>query len=111
MDWVEANIPGSATIMAADGQATGYLLRRPTLSMVSSEYSPVRWDCDRIQREMRRFGAAFLILYKPSETVAADPVMNESPFFASALTPAPPCGFTIAVENPGIRILKLVRAQ
>jgi hypothetical protein len=105
MRWVESNIPPASTIVAEDGQATGYLLRRPTLSLVDAEYSPVRWDCKRVRDEMLRFRADWLILYKSSLNSRRS-LLNESPFLAAAASQRPPCGFTVAAENSAVRILK-----
>jgi hypothetical protein len=105
--WVESHIPVGESIVAADGQATGYLLHRRTVSMVGPEFSPVRWECDEVRKQLKRFKANFVILYKPSFTVDPESLLNSSSFVATSVTPQPPsCGFVIAAENPAVRILE-----
>ncbi|HVG30745.1 MAG TPA: hypothetical protein VM864_13640 [Pyrinomonadaceae bacterium] len=104
-EWVESNIPAGDVIMAADGQATGHLLRRPTVSMVEAQYSRVRWECDEVKKQFKTYGVKYLILYKPSAAITQDPLMAESEFVAAAVSRTPPCGFTVAAENPYVRIL------
>jgi hypothetical protein len=105
-EWVESNIPEDAVIMAADGQATGHLLRRPTLTVVEAQYSPVRWGCDEVKRQMETYGARYLILYKPSAETE-DPLLSESEFVSTAVTRQPPCGFVVAAENSSVRVLEI----
>jgi hypothetical protein len=104
-DWVETHIPANETVIAADGQATGYLLHRPTISMVSAEHSAARWECDDVKNQMRRFHASFVILPKASPSIDEDALLAESGFVSAALSAQPPCGFAVAAENADIRIL------
>jgi hypothetical protein len=105
LEWVESNIPADDVIVAADGQATGYLLHRPTLSLVGPHFSSVRWGCDEIRKQMKRFNASYLFLYKPSSEIDKDALLAESQLLATP-PQQPPCGFVIAAENSNIRILK-----
>jgi hypothetical protein len=115
LKWVESNIGADDVVVATDGQATGYLLHRPTISMVGPHYSPVRWECDEVKEQMRRFKSSYVILYKPpptpSPTPADDFLVAGSQFVAAAASREPPCGFVVSVENPGVRILKLGGAE
>lgn len=104
--WVDAHIARGDVILAADGQATGYLLGRPTISLVTPEYTQVRWECNEIKKQMERFHACCVILYKPSPETTEDALLSDSRFVAQAATHTPPCGFTIAAENASIRVLK-----
>jgi hypothetical protein len=107
-EWVESHISVGDAIVAADGQATGYLLHRPTISMVGAESSPVRWECDEVREQMKRFRATFVVLYKPSSIIDKDMLLEESWFVATSVSQQPPCGFVIAAENPNVRILESV---
>jgi hypothetical protein len=104
--WVESNIGARDVIVATDGQATGYLLHRPTVSMIGAHYSPVRWECDEVNQEMRRFGSTYVILYKPSSARDDSFLLDESQFVASSVSGQPLCGFAVAAENSNVRILK-----
>jgi len=102
-EWVESHIPAAEPILSENGQATGYLLQHPTLSMVGPEYSSIRWESDEVKRQMARFHARNVVLYKPACTIAP---LGESRFAATAATGPPPAGFVTAAENSCIRILR-----
>ena len=107
--WLDSNVAPDEVIAAVDGQAVGYLVKRPTLSLVPPVYSPVRWECEDILREMARFKARYLIVFKsfpagsPENESSYPP---ESKFIAGSVQEQLACGFTIAAENKGVRILK-----
>lgn len=104
-DWVRTHISQAAVIAAQDGQATGYLFHRRTLGLVESEYSAERWECPEIRNQMNRFGARYLILYRHPDLDTH--LLEESSFAAAAASGQPGCGFVIASENTGVRILEL----
>jgi hypothetical protein len=108
LNWVESNIGKNEVISAAGGQPTGYLLRRPTLSLVGAQYSAVRWECAEVQSAMQVFHSKYLILYKPPPSASDDFLLGESRFVAEAASHEPPCGFSVSAENAGVRILKAV---
>jgi len=105
LEWINSNIGPRETIAASEGQATGYLLRRPMLSLIDPTYSPVHWDCNEVKKQMERFGARYLILYKSLSTFAQDRLFQDSHFLSSATSQHPSCGFVVAAENPDVRIL------
>jgi len=107
MRWFESHVPTDAPIFAADGQATGFLLHHPTIGLVSSQYSTMRWECESMKAEMRRFAARYLILYRVPPSFQGDPVEDESRFLKTAAFEQPSCGYSIAAENENIRILEL----
>jgi hypothetical protein len=110
-DWIASNIPPDATIFSEEGQSTGYLLDRPTVDMIDAEYSPVRWECDVVKEEMRRFHSEFLILYKWDKLREAGRLAKESTFVAESIHLQPPCGFTIVAATPNVLVLKLADAD
>lgn len=61
--WIEENIPRQSPIMAAEGQATGYLLHRKTIGIPERRDSAVDWNEQEVRRTMERFGADYLVLY------------------------------------------------
>ena len=66
-DWIHSNIPHEAVITASCGQATGYLLGHPTLSLVDRRYSRQEWQDAYLIAAMDRFHARWLILYPQAE--------------------------------------------
>jgi hypothetical protein len=108
LKWVDSNMAANDAVAAAEGQATGYLLHRPTMSLVGSQYSREHWECDEVKNQMKRFGAHYLILYKPpASNIDEQSLLTHSHFVATAVSGQPPCGFVIATENPDIRILRI----
>jgi hypothetical protein len=105
LKWVESHLRANDPIVAADGQATGYLLQRPTIGMPNSDYTLVRWECQEVARLMRQFGAGYLIVYKPDPRANDDWLLTQSRFIASSASGKPSCGFDIAAENSGVLVL------
>ncbi len=105
--WIDAHVPPAETVFAGDAQATAYILRRPMVGLVTAEYSPVRWECDSIKRELSRFHARFVVVYTSRNRALGDSLalLSDSPFVAAAVDGPPPCGCSVAAENPDIRIL------
>jgi hypothetical protein len=66
-DWVEREVAPEATlVVASDGQATGYVLKRRILSLVSPQYSDQLWTEEAVREAMNRFGARYLLVYDGS---------------------------------------------
>ncbi len=100
--WIDANIPSRATIVSSDGQATGFALRRKTVSLVPAEYSEQNWDEAALHRLMARYGAEYLILYPKS----SDPVQMESAFLKTLLRGEVPPWLSLAAANPEVRVFR-----
>ena len=100
--WIAANIPAGQVIVATHGQTTGYALKRPTVSLVSREYSTQRWGEPEVRSLMQRYQATFLILY-PGE----DPELYDSPFLSGLLAGVRPPWLTSAARTRGgIQVLR-----
>jgi hypothetical protein len=67
MSWIDTHIPPDAVLVAVDGQATSYVLRRKTLSLVGSQFSNQVWSEKRIRNLMSSYGSEFLILYPEAQ--------------------------------------------
>ena len=108
--WIDANIGVNEAIVAADGQATAHLLGRPTVSMVPADFSMVRWECGEIRKQMERFQARYLILYKafpPGSPENDDFLVEKSRFIGGTAEQQQACGFMVAEENSGVRVLRI----
>jgi hypothetical protein len=92
--WIDAHIGMQEPLLAADGQATGHLLRRPVVSLVGNEYSDEVWSEAEIERTMERFGLRYLILYAP-----ATGVETESPFLSALSEGRPGRYLRLAARN------------
>lgn len=104
--WIDANIGRDEAVAADSGQATGYFLERPVLSLIESEYSTITWNQETLINQMRRLHVRFLILnltLKPD----ADPVRTETEFLAKAICCRTSPGFHVVAENPDVRIFQM----
>ena len=106
--WLDAHVPASETVFAADGQAVGFVLHRPVVSLVGARYSREQWECGPLKAEMSRFHSHYVILYK-----SAPPDSNsaQSQFLDAPLPQQLACGFTVAAEDNDLRVLQRTDAQ
>jgi hypothetical protein len=110
--WIDTNIGADEVLLAPDGQVTAHLLLRPVLSMVPAVYSPIRWECGEIRKQMERFRVRYLFVYlplPPGSPENEDFLLTESRFLAGSVEQQEACGFTVAAANPAVRILRLAR--
>ena len=74
-DWIAEHVPNDGVIVSTDGQATAYVCKRKTISLVGKEYSDEVWDELALKSVMQSYDAQFLIVYSSG----IDPVVSESP--------------------------------
>jgi hypothetical protein len=98
IDWLRQAVPYDEAILSEEGQGTGFLLNRPTVGMITSDYSNARWECETIRPVMERFHIRYVVLYR-------SPSLPESHFVAQSVAGHPPCGFAIAAQNSAIVVL------
>lgn len=103
--WFDSNVPYNSTIVATNGQATSYALRRRTVSLVSMHYSNQRWDEGEIHEVMRRYDADFLIIY-PGLDPDLDPVQEESKFLQALADGYQPKWLQRAANGKGVLIFR-----
>ena len=60
-------------IMANVGQATGYVLHRPTISLIGAHLGAREWNEAAVRETMRRFGVKLLVIYTPGPDDAVIP--------------------------------------
>ena len=104
-DWITTNIPPGAPLVASDGQPTGYVLRRPTVSLAYSAFSNTVWSEEVVRDTMTTFGAQFLVLYATDDS-AQDPVQRESRFLSAVLQGSVPAWLELAAENKETRVFR-----
>jgi hypothetical protein len=68
----------SGVVMANVGQATGYVLRRPVISLIGTRLGSVEWNEVNVRNTMKRFAVSTLVVYKPGPDLAVVPY--PSPF-------------------------------
>lgn len=87
--WLDAHLDPDEPVLAADGQATGYVLGRPTVGLVESSFSDLRWNEDTVAATMDRFGARHLLLYRHPQDGGGRVVEEETPFLRILLDGRP----------------------
>ena len=75
IDWINLNISPDIVIAANNGQATGYLLKRKTLSLVSKTFSVYEWNENYLKKMMNSFDVKHLILYLDKEMRPDSPLL------------------------------------
>ena len=84
---IEREVAPDAVLLATEGPATGYLLRRKLVSLVSPRFSDQAWTEDAVHATMVRFGARHLLVYQePGDKLAAPSAFLRG--LASGATPA-----------------------
>ncbi|HEU4412781.1 MAG TPA: hypothetical protein VFS43_46485 [Polyangiaceae bacterium] len=109
-EWVEQNVPPDGVIIADDGQATGHLLRRKTLSLAGAEISDQRWTEGRVRELFDTYRASLLVLY-PSADPGRAQAQAESAFLADLLAGKAPSWLEVAVETDEVRAFRLARVD
>lgn len=101
--WVGANIPRQAVVVADDGQATAYVLKRNTVSIVEQSFSDLRWNERETQSVMSNFGADYLILFPglPNQSVPAE---TESDFLHGLDSNSVPPWLDLVAQNSAVRV-------
>jgi hypothetical protein len=74
---LDEKLTASEVIAATDGQAAGYIMNHPTLSLVGHQYTRVNWDEEKVRAELGRFRASYLLVFRDP---ALAPVVRESRF-------------------------------
>ena len=103
--WFDANVPVGAVVVATNGQATAYSLRRKVVSLVGSHFSDERWGEKEVRAVMQQYGATFLILY-PSIDPTIESVQQESPFLQGLIEGQRPQWLQLAAENSKVMIFQ-----
>ncbi|HYC49928.1 MAG TPA: hypothetical protein VEB19_02345 [Gemmatimonadaceae bacterium] len=78
---IDATGPG--VVVANHGQALGFLLARPTVSLVSPHYSNKLWDQETLQDVVNQYSAVVLVITAPSEAQPSSTDLIPSPFIDS----------------------------
>jgi hypothetical protein len=114
-DWLRAHLDRREAVLAADGQATGFVLGCPAVSLLESEYSDTDWTEEEVARTMDRFHVRYLILYpNPASSGAAD-LQQESHYLHGLIAggdrPSPGAGLVLAARNADAIVLERAAAR
>jgi hypothetical protein len=106
--WLESHLDSGTTIVAAEGQAAGYVLHRPTVSLVEHRFSEVDWTEAQVRQTMTVFRAEYLLVFPRAEASTA-PSQRESPFLSSLVNRQYPDWLQIAESTPEVIVYQRIR--
>ena len=106
--WLESHLDSRTAIVAAEGQAAGYVLHRPTVSLVEHRFSVVDWTEPQVRQTMTVFRAQYLIVFPQADPSDA-PSEYESPFLSSLTNRQYPDWLQIAESSPKVIVYQRVR--
>jgi hypothetical protein len=102
-EWLESEVAPQATlVVASDGQATGYVLERRVLSLVSPQYSDQLWTEEAVREAMNRFGARYLLVYEGSDEAEAS--TRSSAFLSALAGGSAPAWLALLADNGRARV-------
>jgi hypothetical protein len=103
---LDAGLKPGQIIAATNGQPAGYIMNRPTLSIVGHPFSRITWDALALRKEMDRFGATYLLVFRDP---ALDPVLQQSPFLAALAAGQAPAWLLPAGSNPDVCVYRFAK--
>jgi len=101
--WIEGHLSEDTVLMAANGQAVHYLLKRPVVSLLFPGESEHTWDEADAQAVMRRFHAEYFMLF-PGIPREALPVQYGSSFLADLVSGKPPSWLRLVARKGGVLV-------
>lgn len=108
--WFQKNVPPDAVLVATNGQATAYVLRRKTVSLASSLFSDQQWDEAQVRTVMQRYKANYLVLY-PGMDTTVEPVQEESTFLTALIQGRAPQWLQLASRNSQVMVFRRLEAK
>lgn len=107
-EWIDGHVGSQSAIVAAEGQAAGYVLHRPTVSLVERRFSQVNWTEAQVWQTMAVFHAQYLLVF-PGANRDDAPSEYESPFLLSLIHRQYPDWLQIAESNPEVIVYQKIR--
>jgi hypothetical protein len=106
--WIERSVPPDAVLLAMEGQATAYVLGRPTVSAVGRLFSDVVWSEGEARDVARAFGAGWVIVYP--DVVRSGTIDGlDSALFRRLAADDPPEWLELAARNPRALVFRVRR--
>lgn len=105
--WIDSSIPPNAVLMSLEGQATGYLLRRKTVSAPGRDFTALSWDEADVQLVMSQFGAQHLIVF-PEVVESGGLDHLDSELFRRLAARRPPDWLELVAENARTLVFRRV---
>lgn len=98
--YIEKTLPARSVLIATEGQAVYYLLKRPVVSIIEPQYSLHAWDEADFRSVMQSFRAQYVLVFPGAGKVRA-PEQQASPFLQALTAGNPPDWLIQAARSPG----------
>ncbi len=99
--YIKNTVPPASVLVATEGQAVYYLLKRPVVSIIEPQYSLHTWSESDLKAVMQSFGARYFLVFPGAGNVRA-PEQEASPFLRALRDGQPPAWLTVAARTPGV---------
>ena len=98
-------LPPDTVLTATNGQATGYITRKRTLSLVGSPYSKHEWTETTLREVMQEFRSAYLVVFAQPDL---DSVIIDSPLLHELSEGNAPAWLESVEQTPRLHVYRLV---
>ncbi len=99
----DALAPGEV-IAATNGQAAGYVLKHPTVSLLERPYRRRPWKEPEVRAYLQRFGVEHLLIFRNPDT---DPAVRQSPFLRELAAGRAPSWLRPAGSNRSVYLYRV----
>ena len=100
-NFIQAHVPRQDVIVATEGQAVYYLLKRPIVSIIEPQYSLHTWNEADVRSVMRSFGAQYFLVF-PGAGEDRAPEQQSGPFLLALTEGHPPSWLSVAARTSGV---------
>jgi hypothetical protein len=98
VEFLKQELQKNEVIASANGQATGYILDHPTLSLVGPPYTLRPWDEQMLRSQVLRFQARHLLLFR------TEPIVTETAFLRSLVEGNTPKWLKLVASTANARV-------
>ena len=103
--WLNSHVEPDGVIVAADGQALHYVLKRPVVSLIVPEFTDRPTDERGFQSLMKQYRSRYVVVY-PDRSEDAVPEQAAIPFLHHLASGAPPSWLTLAARTENIAVFE-----
>ena len=105
--YIKDSVPSDSVLVATEGQAVYYLLKRPVVSIIEPQYSLHTWDESDVKSVMQSFKAQYLLVFPGAGKMRA-PEQQASPFLHELVEGHSPAWLAVAARTPGVILYRRV---
>lgn len=98
---LKRELPPGEVIAGTNGQAVGYILGHPTLSLVGRPFSLRLWDEQALRSELGRYGCGHLLIFRNDE------VVGQSRFLQELARGQTPPWLSLVAHSPNVHVYRM----